>query len=287
MMDASIQIQSAGTRTPGQAFVSGGGVVRPAGVAVMPSGYRDVGEMLGDDIIRVGHRGLSADWSEGSLQGATAAMVAGVKAIEASVGLTSDGVPVILHDASIARTSHLDPATTPPLSAMTWGQVRAHGIHPPAAHPGRQVQPYLTLPEYAERIAPHVVTFIDPKLIPYDKWPLLFEIMDAAGGPARWVGKCAGPGGDWARALKRHHGDYLTWGYGYEKDAATADEWVTWCDTVAFDHNASDSAWAAVRTATGGRRLFAHIVETRAHTLRGLDMGATGLMVASTNALTE
>ena len=53
------------------------------------------------------HRGASADEPENTLVAARAAMATGITLIECDVHLSADGVPVVLHDATLDRTTDL------------------------------------------------------------------------------------------------------------------------------------------------------------------------------------
>ncbi|HWO70402.1 MAG TPA: glycerophosphodiester phosphodiesterase family protein [Actinomycetota bacterium] len=53
----------------------------------------------------VAHRGASATHPENTLEAFEAAVRAGAKMVEFDVRLTADGVPVILHDADVSRTT--------------------------------------------------------------------------------------------------------------------------------------------------------------------------------------
>lgn len=53
----------------------------------------------------VGHRGLPAEYPENTLEGIIAACEAGAAGVEFDIQLSADGVPVLLHDESLLRTS--------------------------------------------------------------------------------------------------------------------------------------------------------------------------------------
>ena len=53
----------------------------------------------------VGHRGASARWPENTLSSFLAAWHAGVTWVEADTQPTADGVPVLLHDRELTRTT--------------------------------------------------------------------------------------------------------------------------------------------------------------------------------------
>lgn len=70
----------------------------------------------------VAHRGLSSVAPENTIPAYRAARAAGFRYAETDVSFTSDGVPVLLHDASIDRTSN----GTGNLSSLTYAQVREY-----------------------------------------------------------------------------------------------------------------------------------------------------------------
>jgi glycerophosphoryl diester phosphodiesterase len=53
----------------------------------------------------VGHRGASAEYPENTLAAFEGAIEAGADVVELDVRLTSDGVPVVMHDADVAETT--------------------------------------------------------------------------------------------------------------------------------------------------------------------------------------
>ncbi len=73
------------------------------------------------NIIVEGHRGWCAKYPENTLASFKAAIELGVDAFEFDVHLTSDGVPVIMHDANAYRTCGVDRA----LKEMTLAEVKA------------------------------------------------------------------------------------------------------------------------------------------------------------------
>lgn len=56
----------------------------------------------------IAHRGASAEAPENTLAAVRLAVAQGVDGVEIDVHLTRDGVPVVLHDASLSRTAGLD-----------------------------------------------------------------------------------------------------------------------------------------------------------------------------------
>ncbi|MBF0179655.1 MAG: glycerophosphodiester phosphodiesterase [Magnetococcales bacterium] len=69
----------------------------------------------------VAHRGIPARHPENGLEGLRAALRAGARFVEFDIRLTRDWVPVLLHDADLARTSGVRGR----VAGMDWEEVRA------------------------------------------------------------------------------------------------------------------------------------------------------------------
>jgi glycerophosphoryl diester phosphodiesterase len=69
----------------------------------------------------IGHRGSSAEAPENTLPSFEAAVRRGADAIELDVRLTADGAPVVIHDATLDRTTD----RSGPLAALTLAELRA------------------------------------------------------------------------------------------------------------------------------------------------------------------
>ncbi len=75
----------------------------PASTA--PNDDRFVNPLLGTERIVIGHRGAAGLAPENTLEGIEAALVAGADAVEIDVRVTDDGVPILLHDETLDRTT--------------------------------------------------------------------------------------------------------------------------------------------------------------------------------------
>ncbi|WP_338662835.1 glycerophosphodiester phosphodiesterase family protein [Pararoseomonas sp. SCSIO 73927] len=81
----------------------------------------------------IAHRGGAILWPENSLQAFRQAIAAGADAVECDVHLSSDGVPMVMHDATLERTSN----GTGPIAGWTAAElaemklVSADGEPPP------------------------------------------------------------------------------------------------------------------------------------------------------------
>lgn len=69
----------------------------------------------------IGHRGASGDYPENTLPAFDAALAQGADALEFDVRLSADGVPVVIHDATVDRTTGASGA----VSGFTAGELAA------------------------------------------------------------------------------------------------------------------------------------------------------------------
>lgn len=76
----------------------------------------------------VAHRGYAARYPENTLEGITAAMRAGARYVEVDIQLSADGVPVLFHDADLARTTD----SRGPVMEHTLAQLRQYSAGEPA-----------------------------------------------------------------------------------------------------------------------------------------------------------
>ncbi|GAA1714477.1 MULTISPECIES: glycerophosphodiester phosphodiesterase family protein [Dietzia] len=108
----------------------------------------------------VAHRGASAEFPELTLVAYEKALEQGAEALEVDVRLTSDGVPVLLHDPRTARVADRDvwvhSSTLDELSALDLGSW--HPVH-------RRPEPLLTLRSLLvmAEAYPHVKLFLETK----------------------------------------------------------------------------------------------------------------------------
>ncbi|MCO7219601.1 glycerophosphodiester phosphodiesterase family protein [Klenkia sp. PcliD-1-E] len=211
----------------------------------------------------IAHRGGSADWPEGTAYAyGRAAEWSPTLALEAPVWLTSDGVWVICHDATTGAEfdRDLDIATS------TWAQLSVL----------RTVDRGLPMARLSDVLAEHPdrVWLVDDK--PAADPAGLLDLLDAAGGPARFVVKSYGPSVAAPEAARGR--GYLTWGYWFTADLLTFDADQVRYDLLALPWDGPATAWAdAVAT---GKPVFGHVVSTPAQARQALAEGATGLMVS-------
>jgi glycerophosphoryl diester phosphodiesterase len=106
----------------------------------------------------VAHRGASAREAENTLEAFEAAIVAGAGAIELDVRLTADGVPVVLHDADLDRTTD----ASGPVGARSLAELRSVRI---ATRGGRTTQ-VPTFREVLDALSGRVPIDVELKNVP-------------------------------------------------------------------------------------------------------------------------
>jgi glycerophosphoryl diester phosphodiesterase len=74
-----------------------------------------------DSRLVIAHRGASAEAPENTLPAFEAAVRCGAEAVELDVRLTADGAPVVIHDATLERTTD----RSGPVAALTLAELRA------------------------------------------------------------------------------------------------------------------------------------------------------------------
>ena len=80
--------------------------------------------LAADRPIVVAHRGASVEQPENTIEAFEAAIEAGADAVEFDVRLTADGVPVVMHDPDVSRTT----GGAGLVSEITVAEIRKLGI---------------------------------------------------------------------------------------------------------------------------------------------------------------
>lgn len=98
----------------------------------------------------IAHRGYSERYPENTLPALQAALTAGADAIELDVQITSDGVPVLFHDATLDRTT----GHSGSIAELSFQEVQQLSAHEPSRLGGRfQGTPIPALEEAARQLA--------------------------------------------------------------------------------------------------------------------------------------
>lgn len=243
------------------------GLVAPKSVRSVSAGYGTVQNMLSEKPFRIAHRGGSFNFPEMSRYAYGQSALLGYNALEFSVARTADGVLFGLHDDTLLRTSGVDALA----SSLTWSQVQEHLI--------LNKQPYMKFQDLLSLYPNHVV-FVDPKAIPPSLHGEIFDMMDASGGPSRFVFKYYGTTNYYMQA---HERGYLAWGYFYETNVPTLDRWQAGWDLLGMEYSASQSSWDVITSF--GKPVVGHICPNRAAADAALSKGASGLMVSGVKSV--
>lgn len=133
----------------------------------------------------IGHRGAPALAPESTLASFTLALEGGADALELDVRATADGVPVVMHDATVERTT--DGAGA--LAAMTLAELRRLDA---GAHHARPALGTSDARDYPWRGRGLVAPTLDEVLAAFPETPIVVEIKTADAAAA-------------ARAVLEHH----------------------------------------------------------------------------------
>lgn len=234
-----------------------------------------------------GHMGESWDEVEGSLEGITRALMHGVDGIMLSLQRTSDGKFFIMNDEAyldrmtlgVSGGTTLDPRT------MTWASIAAtydQGSYWTKLATSLPRRPYLLLDDFLAAYPTVGPIMIDPKTITSPYFGAILDIMDANGGPSRFIAKnfCTGTG--WADAAHARNAAYKTWGYFYAAGIADASTPLSlasghW-DWIGLDNSGAGAQWTSALAL--GKPVIGHIAKTRADYTLGMSKGASGIMAS-------
>lgn len=247
----------------------------------IPTGYASVSDLLSRPYGYFAHRGGSAEYPEMSMRAYTQAVIEGFGCLEWSTQRTSDGVFVGCHDPNINAVV-AGGGTFPNISAMTWAQIQAQMIKPPATHPERANQPFARLEELVAAYGQTHVIMIDPKNIGSANYAQLLNLMDANGGPSRWIGKWVGGNATWSTALRAR--GYKSWGAYYSTDdrtmvTNTQSQW----DILGFNYGGPQEDWDFILSF--GKPVYGHVCPDQASVDTAIAKGAVGAQVSGTEAV--
>lgn len=264
---ASLSLTPAVTELARVEVVGAGGAPTPLPAAERKRTAHTVSSLLASRKWTVAHRGGSASWPEMSLLAYTQCVARGVPALEFSFTLTSDGVPVGIHNVNLQGVDPTAPAT--PISQLTWAQVRKYRT---------RGEPIIRLQDLQAAFGRDHVLFVDPKhsvgqLSTYLPW------LD----PERTIIKYFGDATWFAKACRAR--GFTTWGYFYERHITSgqAAQWARHWDLIGIPWEAGTAAWATARSY--GKPILGHICSSQRAVDRALAQGAIGVMRADIGSL--
>ncbi len=238
----------------------------------------------------VGHMGARYDEVEGSMEGITRALHWGADALMLSLQRTSDGKYFILNDAATDGVAYLDRMSlgvadgkTLDPRTMTWATLSSsydQGSYWTQRATSSPRRPYLLLSDFLTTYPTVGPILLDPKTIPAAYYSGILDVMDANGGPSRFVAKYYCTGTAWAAAA--HARGYLTWGFFYAAEIAAGttnlDTLAPSWDWLGLDIGGATAQWTQMLAK--GKPVIGHIANTRADYNTGIGKGAAGIMAA-------
>src|SRR5687768_5137013 len=120
----------------------------------------------------IGHRGNRAHAPENTIESFAQAVTAGADAVELDVRLSADGVPVVLHDPHVRRTT----SGTGVAARMTFDELRTLDAGARFTPDNGRTYPYRGLG--------HRIPSLDEVLEAFPTLPLVIEIKTAKAAPA-------------------------------------------------------------------------------------------------------
>jgi PKD repeat protein len=263
---------------------TGGGKAALGHVWTVGRGVQTVSALLAKPGFVVGHLGARWDEVEGSMAGITRALMWGADALMVYVARSSDGVFFLLNDTKYLDRMVLDndTGTTLDSSTMTWAQINAYdqGSYWTKRNTETPRRPFVKLVDVLAAYPTAGPILLDPKTIPSTYWPALLDIMDANGGPSRFIGKYYATGTAWADAVHARNAAYKTWGYFYAAEIANGttdlDALSPKWDLLGLDYGGASAQWTQVLAK--GKPVIGHIAKTRANYDTAIAKGASGVM---------
>ncbi|MFH8483067.1 glycerophosphodiester phosphodiesterase family protein [Streptomyces sp. NPDC018055] len=183
-----------------------------------------VNNLLGETPFFIAHRGSGMEYPEHTMAGYESSIAGGAKAIEVSVQVTADGVPVCLHDGTLDRTTN----ATGPIGNWTYQALRnkVRTNAQPLLGPGWIEQEIPTLREVLDRYLGRVVIFLEAKSnasVPIVQ-KMITDFYPHAHRSLVWKNHWQATSFPWAKA-----NNLTTWAY---LDAGTTDPQIAGMSTV-------------------------------------------------------
>ncbi|MFE7624232.1 glycerophosphodiester phosphodiesterase [Streptomyces sp. NPDC057509] len=246
-----------------------------ADVGALPRAIVPVDTLLAMSPFYIAHRGSGGEFPEHTLEAYESAVAAGAKAIEVSVRLTADGVPVCIHDEDLSRTTYATGNVSDWNYAALKYRVLTNGRL--MLGQGRTDAPIPTLREVLDRFLGRVVIFLEAKSNP--SVPVVQQILTDFYPQAKdsvvWKNYYLATSWPWAKA-----NGFKTWAY---VDAATTDAQMNALDQSLIDMwgvptNTADARVTAI--VARGKPVIAWEVHRRSERDRLVALGVKGMMCA-------
>lgn len=242
-------------------------------------------DLLSTTPFYIAHRGGGANWPEHTMRSYSSAANYGMKAIEISTLITSDGVIVCHHDQTTLRMTGTDLT----IGSATYAQLAA--LTNTAANtdnPGQSREPIPKLSDVLDRYAKSHVLFIEPKIGGAWQADLRDLITSKIDNPDRVVWKQPVNAG-WSGA--KSHG-FTTWGYVLSGDTAhmnNLDEYINHpdLDMVGVERNSSDAHVQLVvgKATAAGKKVIMWEIRNKTDRDRAVALGCVGMMTSDLRAV--
>ncbi|MEU0159028.1 glycerophosphodiester phosphodiesterase [Streptomyces sp. NPDC006261] len=244
----------------------------------MPSGssssMASIDALMDETPFYIAHRGSGMEYPEHTMAAYDAALTSGVKAIEVSVCVTADGVPVCMHDPTLDRTTTGTGlmADMPYASLINTVKVDLGSI----LGQGWADQPMTNLRDVLDRFMGRVVIFLEPKTnvaIPIVQ-KMLEDYYPNANQSVVWKNYYTNP----SFTLMKSRG-FKVWGY---MDAGTTDLQLAAVDPL-IDYWGIPSAMTNARKqeiVARGKKVICWEVHRRSQRDTLVGLGVQGMMAA-------
>lgn len=242
-------------------------------VGALPRAIVPVSALLASPTFHIAHRGSGGEFPEHTLEAYESAVAAGARAIEVSVRLTADGVPVCIHDEDLSRTTYATGNVSDYNYAVLRHKVLTNGRL--LLGQGRADVPIPTLRQVLDRFLGRVVIFLEAKSNP--SVPVVQQILTDFYPQAKdsvvWKNYYLATSFPWAKA-----NGFMTWAY---VDAVTTDAQMNALDQSLVDLWGVPTGMADARiqaVVARGKPVIAWEVHRRSERDRLAALGVKGMM---------
>ena len=244
------------------------------------NGSYTITDLLSTTPFYIAHRGGGDNWPEHSQRAYIGAVNYGMKAIEISVNITSDGVMFCHHDTNTNRMTGVSRDFVSSTAAQITGLTNTAAF---TDNPSQDRQPIPLLTTILDDYGTNHVCFVEAKTGGAWQSTLLDLMASYSGATNHMVWKAPIIAG-FAGAKTR---GFTTWGYLLQNDPAHAD-WQTLVaktdvDLIGVNHTASDQYITDVVALANslGKKVIMWEVHTIADRNRALSLGVQGMMTSN------
>jgi glycerophosphoryl diester phosphodiesterase len=253
--------------------MTGAITLNSASVGAVPRAIVPIDQLVSGNPFYIAHRGSGGEFPEHTMEAYESAVAAGAQAIEVSVNLSADGVPVCIHDGTLDRTTYTSGNVADWNYAALHHKVLTNGRL--LLGQGRPDVPLPTLRDVLDRFMGKVVIFLEPKSNPSVPvvQQFLLDNYPHAKDSVVWKNYYQATSFAWAKA-----NGFKTWAY---VDAATTDAQMNALDQSLVDFWGVPQLMADARmqaVVARGKPVICWEVHRRSERDRLLSLGVRGMM---------